>query len=393
MYYLGLDFGTSGCRACILEKQGRPVWQHALAAQDDPLSPAFWRYGLACLADSIPLNLKPQLAGIAIDATSGTLLLTNDDLELLGSVMPYSAPYSGPARLARLLAGDPSGRARHLLTQADYINSILLGFVPPGDIHNQLKCGFDPVSMRWQKDWLPADRQHLLREVVAPGTPLGPVSSEWARQHGLPASCQVMAGTTDSIAAFLAAGVHEPGTAVTSLGSTLAIKVVSPVHVDSARHGAYSHWFGKNWLAGGASNTGGRVLRQFFSPDQLYRLSRQIDPETDSPFDLYPLPAAGERFPLADPDKQPVLSPRPADDAEWLKALLQGMSNIELTGYRLLQQLGAPYPARVLTSGGGSRNPQWTRLRERLLQVPVDQAICQEAACGAARLALQRGVA
>lgn len=64
------------------------------------------------------------------------------------------------------------------------------------------------------------------------------------------------AGTTDSIAAFLAAGVDAPGQAVTSLGSTLAIKLLSETRVDDARYGVYSHRLGDSWLVGGASNTG-----------------------------------------------------------------------------------------------------------------------------------------
>lgn len=48
-------------------------------------------------------------------------------------------------------------------------------------------------------------------------------------RFGLPSSCQVVAGTTDSIAAFIAANATEPGHAVTSLGSTLAIKMLSEV--------------------------------------------------------------------------------------------------------------------------------------------------------------------
>ncbi len=46
-------------------------------------------------------------------------------------------------------------------------------------------------------------------------------------------------GTTDSIAAFIAADVSGAGAAVTSLGSTLAIKMLSDGRVDDARYGVY----------------------------------------------------------------------------------------------------------------------------------------------------------
>lgn len=54
----------------------------------------------------------------------------------------------------------------------------------------------------------------------------------------------------DSIAAFLAAGVSAPGEAVSSLGSTLAIKLVSETRQDDAAFGIYSHRLGDAWLVG-----------------------------------------------------------------------------------------------------------------------------------------------
>ncbi len=56
----------------------------------------------------------------------------------------------------------------------------------------------------------------------------------------------------DSIAAFLAvgAGAAAPGVAVTSLGSTLAVKLLSTRRVDDSRFGLYSHRLGDLWLVG-----------------------------------------------------------------------------------------------------------------------------------------------
>ena len=128
------------------------------------------------------------------------------------------------------------------------------------------------------------------------------------RPAGISEECVVCTGTTDSIAAFLAARAAGPGRAVTSLGSTLAVKLVSEARVDDARFGVYSHRLDGAWLVGGASNAGGAVLRQLFGDDRrLAALSRGIDPAAASPLDYYPLPRKGERFPVADPDLAPRL--------------------------------------------------------------------------------------
>jgi sugar (pentulose or hexulose) kinase len=76
---------------------------------------------------------------------------------------------------------------------------------------------------------------------------------------------------------------------------------------------------GDSWLVGGASNTGGAVLKQFFSGEQLQQLSSQIDPNRPSGLDYYPLTKPGERFPVNDPQLQPRLEPRPDDDALFLQ--------------------------------------------------------------------------
>mgnify|MGYP001998936560 CR=1 FL=1 len=65
---------------------------------------------------------------------------------------------------------------------------------------------------------------------------------------------------------------------------------------------------GGRWLCGGASNAGGKVLRMFFNDMELKELSRQINPEKDSGLNLLPLPAKGERFPIDDPNLEPILN-------------------------------------------------------------------------------------
>ena len=145
---------------------------------------------------------------------------------------------------------------------------------------------------------------------------------------------------------------------------------------------------GGRWLCGGASNAGAGVLRRFYSDDQLSELSRQINPNTDSGLRLRPLPAPGERFPVDDPEMLPVLEPRPVSDALYLHGLLEGLAEIEAQGWQRLNELGAAAPRRIISIGGGARNPQWRRLRERRLGCAVTS--CQTPpAAGVARLAQQ----
>jgi sugar (pentulose or hexulose) kinase len=85
----------------------------------------------------------------------------------------------------------------------------------------------------------------LPMRVVSPGAPVAPITPAAAARAGLPSDAIVCGGTTDSIAAFVAAGVTEVGQAVTSLGSTMAVKLLSSCRVDDSAYGIYSHRLGE----------------------------------------------------------------------------------------------------------------------------------------------------
>lgn len=405
--FLGIDFGTSGARAIAIDAGGAILFEARLPYTEQ--SAATWRAALFELIAKIPANVRRSLRAIAIDGTSATVLLCDANNQPLCPPLLYNdaraqaeaislariapsghAVLSASSSLAKLrwLSKQPEFlRARFFQHQADWLASLLHGKPGISDYHNSLKLGFDPAPMCYP-DWLRRlPEAPLLPQVLAPGADIGPVGTEMAERFGLAAGCLVRAGTTDSIAAFLASGANRPGQGVTSLGSTLVLKLLSQKRVDEAQYGIYSHRLGKLWLAGGASNTGGSVLRAFFGDVQLEELSARINPANESGLDYYPLAQPGERFPVNDPDFPPRLTPRPRDDALFLHGLLEGIARIEARGYRLLQELGANPLVSVLTAGGGAKNPTWTALRARIMGVPVQAARFTEAAYGTALLA------
>jgi sugar (pentulose or hexulose) kinase len=312
---------------------------------------------------------------------------------MIAAVAPINSAAQGAhcslAKALWLLRQQSQGNVQFFLHQADWLAARLTGHFGITDENNALKLGYDPIARAWP-DWINALElpKALLPRVVAPGTRLGPVLPDLAQRWNI-TQAQVVAGTTDSTAAFLATGAQTIGQAVTSLGSTLVLKVLAERPIFAPEYGVYSHRLGERWLVGGASNTGGAVLRQYFSNDQLRRLESNIDLTRPTGLNYYPLPGIGERFPVHDPQLQPRMTPRPSEDAVFLQGLLEGIAQIEQRGYRLLQTLGAPYPTEVISSGGGANNVTWRQLRERLLAVPVTLATHQDAAYGAALLACQ----
>jgi xylulokinase len=117
-------------------------------------------------------------------------------------------------------------------------------------------------------------------------------------------------------------------------------------------------------------------------------LSAMVNPDKPTGLNYYPLPSKGERFPVNDPELPPRLTPRPDDAATFLQGMFEGIATIEAKGYALLEKLGAPALRSVRSMGGGAKNLQWTAIRSRSLGVPVINAASDEAASGAAQLAL-----
>jgi sugar (pentulose or hexulose) kinase len=266
------------------------------------------------------------------------------------------------------------------------------------DFHNALKMGVAFVSPspsdksfaetgHWPKWVSTLTDMKPLPALLPPGANVGLLSRPRALALGINTDCLIRAGTTDSIAAFLAAGVTQPGEAVTSLGTTLVLKLLSRQRVDAAQFGVYSHWFGHLWLTGGASNAGGGVLRQHFDNEALATLSARIDPNFDTGLNYLPLPCPGERFPVNDPTLQPRLTPKAENPVEFLQGMLEGLAQIEAAGYGKLAALGATPLSRVISTGGGAKSDAYTRIRARKLHVPIALATQQEACYGTARLA------
>ncbi len=413
--YLGLDFGTSGARACVLDESGKIVHQNSIAYPDVARqTPEDWRVALFRLLNQLPQNISAQLSRIAIDATSASVLLCDSELQPVSPALLYHdtrakiqakeleniAPEghivcsasSGLAKFIWLTQNADIKQAAFFMHQADWLSALLSGKGGTSDYHNALKSGYDIEKLCWPGWVMDLPHSHLLPQVRSPGSQIAEISPSISQQCKINPACTIHAGTTDSIAAFIAADVHEPGEAMTSLGTTLVLKLLSTTRVEASEFGVYSHRYGNLWLAGGASNSGGGVLRQYFSDAQLTELSKHIDVSSDSPLNYYPLPRPGERFPHNNPEYKPRLNPRPADDVQFLHGLLQGIAHIEAAGYAKLAELGATPLVKITTCGGGASNPTWTKIRTNILHVPVSSALCTDAALGAALLARHAGI-
>jgi len=410
---LGLDIGTSGVRGICISNDCRIVASAKAGIQDSSRealqNPLSWKEMLNHVLADIgrQINLK-DVASIAVDGQSGTVLLCDDEGGLFAntSLLYNDAPSEETVReLTKYIGSCPAtlGRAFelwkkleqpkkfHVVHQADWIAGLFCGCFNQSDENNALKTGYSPLTKSWDfpQEKLPFNAT-ALPAICVPSSLRGMAKTNFSKNSGLSTKCRLVSGTTDGTAGFIAASDLQnlsAGTAVTSLGTTLVIKIVADKDIESAQFGVYSHKLMDVWVAGGASNSGAGTLLNYFSPQQLDELSRKIDPKVASPMNYYPLLVKGERFPVNDLEMVSSVEPRPDSDVEFLAGLFESIARIEKQAYETLDSLGAPYPTIIKTVGGGSHNAVWTKIRERVLGVQVITAEQPSAAFGSALIA------
>ena len=402
--FLGVDLGSSGVRVAIVNQEKALIYFDDLSYKNKLEDPEDWTECCTSLFLKIPIKIKANIFACSVDGTSGTLLACNRQGKSLGQAIPFNDnckeyeikvsqlipeinnaiyQFSSISRALKLL--DEYGNNIKIRHQADWISGWLINDWKYGEGGNNLRLGWDLIKKGWPKTFNNQPWFASLPEIIESGTIVNKIAEQQANKFGFPKDTLVVAGTTDSNAAVIASGANKDE-GISILGSTIVVK--SYVKQPLKGIGITNHKISGDWIAGGASNAGGKVLKKFFSNQEITELSRQINPKIKTDFNLIPLTEVGERFPINDPELKPVLKPRPVSDALFLHAILEGLARIEAQGWRQLIKLGAPTPKRIITLGGGAKNPQWKKIREKEVNIPIYTSI-KPPALGSAIIAMQ----
>ncbi|MBV8376304.1 MAG: carbohydrate kinase [Verrucomicrobia bacterium] len=428
--WLGLDLGTQSARAMIVSGNGETlaIGSHKLTSRRDgprhEQDPEEWWRAISTASRAALRELPPgfNLHGVAVDGTSGTILLVDGDSRPLTPGLMYDdtraveetkrANEAGAAVWARLgynrmqvpwglpkllwLLSQQHGWAlgTRLAHQTDFINRRLVGGEVATDTSNALKTGVDLVNERWPHEVFAALAvpDEILPEVVRAGTALGVVSAEAAGQTGIPRGTPVIAGMTDGCAAQMGAGALNVGSWNSVLGTTLVLKGVTPDLIKDPAGVVYSHRSPDgNWLPGGASSVGAGAIAKHFPERDLEALGVEAAEREPAGIVTYPLHGRGERFPFIAPEAEGFTLGQPTDKIDQFAALLQGVAFIERLCFDYLDLLGAPVDGPFVLTGGGAKSPYWCQLRADVLGSPIALPENAEAALGMAVLAAAVG--
>lgn len=422
--WIGIDIGTQGVRAIVLDEAGAivgsgaaPLEGHRSEGRHEQSAEAWWVAVRDALGHALSGSRRDTIQALAIAATSGTIVLVDaagrpvspgvmyDDMRGAPHVDAVNAagveqwqamgyarmqPAWALPKLLSLVHEPGLGSGFRVLHQADYVAERLADRPVATDTSQALKTGCDLDRLAWPAQvfdalgidmaWMPS--------LVAPGTIIGQVSPTAAEELGLPGDVALVAGMTDSCAAQLGAGAVAPGEWNSVLGTTLALKGVAARRVTDPTGVLYSHrGLDGQWLPGGASSSGAGIVTERLRGRDLRLLE---DPAAAAlSFDLftYPLAGRGERFPFVQPDAAAFSSREPADDAEALAAIMMGLAYVERLCFEIVEGFGLPVKGSVTMTGGATANRHWTQLRADVLGREAIVPVQSGAALGMALLA------
>ncbi|OQP66261.1 carbohydrate kinase [Niastella vici] len=425
-YFIGIDVGTQGARAVLINSLGEVLGSGEQAfplnnqSREEQSPEQWWHDCFLCLQQVIAqVKATIRLAdiqAISVTSTSGTIIPLDKNNQPLYNAIMYSDPRSAEeASYCKKVAlaensngytafnassGLPKmlwfinrypGKAEQLgkfIHAADFIIGKLSGRYDITDYTNALKSGYDVRKKEWPAyiwEKLPI-QQSWLQMVQPSGITVSTILPELAAALGLPQTIQIVAGMTDGCAAQIASGAVQVGDWNTTIGTTLVVKGVTTQEINDPLGRLYCHRHPEGyWMPGGASNTGADWVTRDFGTD-LAALTAQAARLVPTKHLAWPLKQQGERFPFIAPQAT-GFQPAGLPPATLFAACLEGVAYIERYAYEVIEQLSGENVQAVFTAGGGSNSDLWLQIRSNVLNLPVYKMKHVTGAVGAAIIA------
>jgi xylulokinase len=437
--FVGVDIGTSRCKAVLLTDAGQVVATasrsyaafHGVDGEvsQDPLD---WTRSLAQVLSEIRQqadDLHLTVEALAPTAPAHATVLVDDRGEPLERViMPYDTRSVevaedldrrlGPAAFERTFARlGPSWtlpqlawmrslspgfwpRIRYALATKDYVGQRLTGAVATDPTDAAGTALYDQRAGKWIGELcLEAGlRVDQLPPILPPDTRLGGVTKEWAAATGLAEGTPVAVGCTDTAAELLSLDATAAGRSLVKIASTGTVVVVIGEPKPDPRVLTYPHCVPGLWYVMTATNSAATAyqwLRGLEFADRedessIYRgmdeMASSIPPGSDG---LLFLPfLTGERSPYWDSRLRAAFLGVSAahGQSHFARAVLEGVC-LSLRDCRdLLSSLAVELQSPFLT-GGGATSGLWRSILASVLGVPGIVADPQGPAVGVAILA------
>src|SRR6202048_4302927 len=436
---LGIDVGTGGTRAVLLDELGRvlgaakaeraPMASPELGwAEQDPCD--WWRAACVAIAECVrqasasaneiaAIGLSGQMHGLVLLDTAGgvvrpALLWCDQRTEEECRAITERV---GAKRLIDLVANpaltgftlpkiwwvrahepEPWSRVRSIMLPKDYVRFKLTGTRATDVADASGTLLFDVVNRRWSAEMLQASdlRAEILPEVFESHEVSGRVLKDGAGASGLRDGTPVVAGGGDQAAGAVGMGIVEPGNVSATIGTSGVVFAAtrSPVGETQGRIHTFCHAIPGCWHVMGVTQGAGLSLRWFrdqfgggASYDALMKEAAAAPAGAEGL--LWAPYIMGERTPHLDPNARGALVGLTAQHtrAHVIRAILEGVAFSLRDTLTIFRALGVPVKS-IRLGGGGARSPLWQQIQADIYGMPVDLIEAEEgAAYGAALLA------
>jgi sugar (pentulose or hexulose) kinase len=390
--FLGIDCATQSSRSVLIDSDGAIYSRHSIdlapvqrgsdgRLTQDPQSWLTAMDGHFAHARNEARKQNLVIAGASISATSGTFVLTDSNGKPIADAAMYNdGRAANPLARAEKIIGEVGAGTYLFAHTPEYTVAHLTGqplSAVATDWSHAMKTGVDLHSKSWSATATDTAQKSsiTLPSVVAPGSLLGRTTD---------GDIQLYAGMTDGCTAQISVGATSIGSAVSTLGTTLVLKVVGDKEI--AGPGFYSHLLPKErWLGGAASNLGGISFEKYQS--EIKSWDQKAAAHGPASFAIYPLVGTGERFPVANKDMKCVATGSPQNEADEYRAILEGIAFAERYAFEILESAGAQISGAIYSAGGGSRSVIWSEIRATVMNRPIATVKDSGSDIGAAMIA------
>jgi xylulokinase len=423
-YWLGLDIGTTGSRAVIMDEEGtvraaasgdhapmkqlQPTW-----AEQDPED--WWHAAQEAIraalrqadirgSDIVGIGLSGQMHGVVLldehhqvvrpsiiwcdqrsqaQADWFTAKIGEERLKEI-TCNPALTGFSVP-KLLWIRDHEPAHfeRMRMLLLPKDYIRFRLTGQFATEVSDAAGTLLLDVPGRHWSSEILDALHLRLdqLPTVAESHEPTTRISSEAAELTGLKSGTPVVGGGGDQAAGGVGNGIVETGIVSSTIGSSgVLFAYTDAPHLDTkGRVHTFCHAVRGRWHVMAVTQGAGLSLRWFRDQFAAYEMEQSIQTGKD-PYELLTQEAAavpagcegllylpymmGERTPHLDPYARGVFFGLTARHtrAHMIRAILEGVAFSLRDGLEIFREMGVP-SKQVRASGGGGRSLLWRQIQ------------------------------
>jgi xylulokinase len=440
LYWLGIDVGTGGTRALLVDETGKVRHTFTSPHEDMRMQQPLWAeqrpenwwdasqkairgvlgaakatgkdvrgiglsgqmHGLVMLDDTDQVirpaliwcdqRSQPQVDAINESVGKDTVLSCTANPVLTGFTLP---------KLLWIRDNEPAQfqRVRKVLLPKDYLRFQLTGEYASDVSDASGTALFDVVRRQWSGELV--ERLGLSKEILPrvyeSQEITGRVSREAAASTGLAEGTPVVAGAGDQAASAVGNGIVKPGLVSCTIGTSGVVfaHMVSPVYDPAGRVHTFCHAVPGAWHVMGVTQGAGLSLQWFrrnLAPDTDYdALTAEAATSPAGSQGLYWLPyLMGERTPHLDAAARGGWIGLTAKHtrADMIRSVLEGVAYSQKDGLEIIEGMGARVES-VRLSGGGARSPFWRQMFADVFSRRVTMLETEEgSAYGAALLSM-----